>query len=247
MEIDENFFKTPENKKNTVESFLNEDEKILWRGRAKKSAYILGNSLQMAPIALIWLLFDGFAIYSLIFWAKFPPLTLLFVIPFFAIHLTPVWIWIRSIIKAATEQRTIEYVITNTRVIEFRGKPKHIYASIAFDKMADVSLKINFIDKMLGVGDITIYSDEKLNFNAPDEFVYFHKKLKNFTSLDNCLIISDINDSINLHAKLLKICQSKNGESVTFDAPKIKCKNCGTVYENTKSRCPSCGSPREEK
>ena len=196
MEIDENYFKSPENKKVTVESFLNEGERILWRGRAKKSAYILGNSLQMAPFALIWLFFDSFAIYSLIFWANFPPMMLLFIIPFFAFHLTPVWIWIRSIIKAATEQRTIEYIITNTRVIEFRGSPKHIYTSIDFDRMVDVSLKINFIDKMLGVGDITIYSDGSLNFNAPDEFVYFQKKLKKFSNLENCLIISDIKDCI---------------------------------------------------
>ena len=232
MEINENFFKTPEN--NTVESFLNEDERILWRGRAKKSAYILGKSLSMAPFALIWLIFDSIFIFLMFFVADVPPSAYFFIIPFFAVHLMPVW-------------RTIEYVITNKRIIEFRGEPKFIYTSINFERIVDVSLRVNFIDKILGVGDITIYSDGFLDFKAPDNFVYYHKMQRNSPNLQNCLIISDISDCINLHTKLLKICQNKDAEGVVFERPKIKCRNCATMYENTRSRCPSCGSPREEK
>lgn len=250
MELDEDFFKTPEpNKDNNVESFLVEGENILWRGRAKKSAYIMGHSLQMTPVAIIWACFDIFFI-TLIFRSGVPLSILLFVVPFFAIHLTPVWLWLYAIIKASREQRTIEYVITSKRVMEFRGKPKYIYKSIYLDKMLDVTLKINLIDKILGVGDITIYSDTNLVVTeiCDNTYKHYNKNAEriNAEDINKVLIISDIKGSINLHAKLLKICHSNHDETISFDVQMVKCKNCGTKYESTKTRCPSCGSPSKK-
>ena len=248
MELDENYFKTPEsNGAQTVESFLAENEKILWRGRAKKSAYIAGHSLQMTPIAILWACIDIF-ILSMIFRSGAPIFILFFIVPFFALHLTPVWLWLYAVLKAAKEQRTIEYVITNKRVMEFRGNPKYIYKSIYLDKMLDVTLKINLIDKILGVGDITIYSDSSLIVTEIYDGAYKYYNKKNDKSikaeeLNKTLVISDIKDSINLHAKLLKICHSNHDATISFEAPMVKCKNCGIKYESTKTRCPSCGSP----
>lgn len=253
MELDENYFKTQESTSInvTVESFLVEDENILWRGRAKKSAYIAGNSLQMAPFAILWACFDIFFL-SIIFRSGAPAVILFFIVPFFALHLTPVWVWLHSMLKAAREQKTIEYVITNKRVIEFRGEPKYIYKAIYLDKMIDVNLKINLIDKLLGVGDITIYSDKNLIVTDiySDNYKYFNKRnSKNIPEdeLNKVLVISDITDSINLHAKLLKICHGNHDSTVSFAVPKVKCKNCGTAYESSKTRCPSCGSPNIKK
>ena len=250
MELDEDFFKTPEpTSAKTVESFLVEDEKILWRGRAKKSAYIAGHSMQMTPIAILWACFDIFFL-TMIFRSGASLFILFFIVPFFALHLMPVWIWLYAIIKAAREQKTIEYVITNKRVMEFRGEPKYIYKSIYLDKMLDVSLKINFIDKILGVGDISIYSDSNLIVTdiADGSYKYYNKRIKTNIpeEINKVLVISDIKDSINLHAKLLKICHGNHDSTISFEAPMVKCKNCGTKYESTKSRCPSCGSPNRK-
>ena len=43
---------------------LVEGETEIWSGKPKKSAFILNSVLTMAPIAIIWLAFDSFAISS---------------------------------------------------------------------------------------------------------------------------------------------------------------------------------------
>ena len=62
--IDDNYFKTDKTMVNSIDDLLDKenDETILWRGKPKKSAYILNEFLKMFPIALIWILFDGFFI-----------------------------------------------------------------------------------------------------------------------------------------------------------------------------------------
>ncbi len=154
-------------------------------------------------------------------------------------------------IKAANEQRTIEYVITNKRVIEFRGDSKYIYKAMYLGKMLDVTLKINIVDRILGVGDITIYSDSNLvvTDKYDDEFEHYNKRAnKHMLSADinKVIVLSDVKDSINLHSKLLRICQGNRDENFNFEIPKVRCTNCGTKYDNTKSRCPNCGAPNKE-
>ncbi len=41
-----------------IESMLSEGEQILWRGKPKRSAFLLANVFKMLPVALIWLCFD---------------------------------------------------------------------------------------------------------------------------------------------------------------------------------------------
>lgn len=246
MNLDKDYFKNDNNKNATVESFLNEGEIILWRGKAKKSAYVAGKSLAMAPVAILWGCID-FTILISIFNSGAPSGMLLFLIPFFALHLTPVWIWLKMIFSASKEQKTIEYVITNCRVIEFRDNPKYIYKSIYLDKMVDVSLRIGFIDKILGVGDITIYSENSLlSPDAVDTFKYFGKKNSkvNIDEFNKCLVLSDITDSVNIHRKLLNICHGNLSQDAAFAEPqKYECPNCGTLYSEA-DRCPSCGAPK---
>ncbi|MBR1987682.1 MAG: hypothetical protein IKA36_01450, partial [Clostridia bacterium] len=60
--IDENYFKnskTESSKMTDIQDIVNKGEQILWRGKPKKSAFILGSIFNMLPIGLIWLLFDG--------------------------------------------------------------------------------------------------------------------------------------------------------------------------------------------
>ena len=45
-----------------VEDVLLDGEQITWRGKPKKSAYIANSIAKMFPIALIWIIFDGFFI-----------------------------------------------------------------------------------------------------------------------------------------------------------------------------------------
>lgn len=71
------------------ENTLTDGEELIWSGKPKKSAFIINKSLNMLPIALIWLLFDSTFIVA-IFSSNMPKGMLLFIIIFFAFHLMPV-------------------------------------------------------------------------------------------------------------------------------------------------------------
>ena len=111
MQIDERYFMDNALQKNNIEDVLNADEKVLWRGKPNPKSYVLAAMLKMMPIALIWLIFDGTFITFITIgmineWI--PTVILAFIIPFFLLHLTPVWLWIGKTIKAAREVRNIE-------------------------------------------------------------------------------------------------------------------------------------------
>ncbi len=179
--IDSNYFKM-ENETKKAEDFLDEKETILWRGIPKKFAYVLGKTMTIMPLALLWLIID---VSILVFMCSvgIPSMIWFFIIPFFALHLTPVWIWLAGMLKAAKETKTIEYVITNKRVIEFRGKTKYIHSQIHLKDLKDAVLKRNVVDKILKVGDIYV---------------------KESTTKE--IVLSDIPNSEYMHTKILNLC-----------------------------------------
>ena len=101
-EIDERFFVNEnKGKKNKVkiEDVLLPGEKILWRGKPKKLSYVLYKCIKLIPIAIIWGAID-FGVLFTIFKDGAGQGIVFFLVPFFAIHLLPVWLCIGSIVKA---------------------------------------------------------------------------------------------------------------------------------------------------
>lgn len=158
--LDENYFQTDSMNQNSIEDFINKDEQILWRGKPKKSAFILSSILQMLPIALIWLLFDGGFIACLcIFSDEMPIYAIIILCVFFLLHLTPVWIWISNIVTANAKHKNIEYAFTNERIIIRSGILGIDIINIYYNEINSVNLKVGLIDKWLRVGDIYITSN----------------------------------------------------------------------------------------
>ena len=87
------------NYEETLASPLVEGEKVLWSAKPKKSAFIINKILVMMPFALMWLLFDSMFIIPI---SKSEEIVdmLFYIIPFFAIHLMPVWIWLGNCLTA---------------------------------------------------------------------------------------------------------------------------------------------------
>lgn len=227
--IDENFFKmTEENKITSVNDLLLPKEKVLWKGKPKKFGYIMSKSIGMMPVALLWGAIDFSIIFSLLSQDGFTEgigFFAIFLIGFFALHLMPVWIWLGSIIKASKEMATLEYVITNRRIIELRGK-KHIYIQTEIDivNISNISLKIGFIDKILKVGDIYLTGNGRKSivlFDIPNsEFIT--RKLEELTSMPS------------------------NTKKSEFYSNNHECSHCGTYYDAGKHKCPSCGAPTDK-
>lgn len=156
--INENYFKIENDMQaNKVEDILDKNEKILLRTKPNKWAYILSAALTMLPLALIWLLFDGFAI-AMITKTNLPEGAGWFLVVFFAFHLIPVWIWLSNIIRAAVGFKNIEYVFTDKRIIVRSGIVGIDFKNVYYSEIEGVNLRVGILDRLFKVGDIYIQS-----------------------------------------------------------------------------------------
>lgn len=159
MQIDEKYFQESQMQLNAIEDVVDSDESILWRDKPDKKAHIAAAIVKSLPFVIIWIIFDfGFIIGISIGMAhKAIPLGILgFVIPFFLVHLTPVWMWIYGIIKAAAELKNMEYVFTDKRIIVRSGIIGIDFKSVYYNEVESVNVKVNWTDKIFRVGDIYI-------------------------------------------------------------------------------------------
>ena len=160
MAIDENFFVDKDNLRGEfcIRDMVASkgDEKILWEGTPDKKSYVLGRIFQMMPIALLWLAVDTFFIVMIALNVKgLPTFAFIFFGVFFALHLTPVWIWIASIVSAFKRLKNTEYAFTDKRIIIKTGFFAK-FESIFYSDIASVDLHIGVFDRMFKVGDIII-------------------------------------------------------------------------------------------
>ena len=134
-------------------SEINENkEQILWSGKPKQIAFIINKSIAMMPIALLWIVFDSIFIFNFI---RMGNTSLLwFIVPFFALHLTPVWIWISNILTAKKNWDNTTYTVTDKRIIIHSGFINKNYGTIFYKDISNVQLNISLVDKYLHVGDI---------------------------------------------------------------------------------------------
>ena len=172
MAIDENFFKDDGNAngnfgiREMVES--NGGEKILWEGKPNKKSYVLGRILKMMPVALIWLAFDGLFIGIIVTQVTGLPTFVYFIfIGFFLIHLTPVWIWIASIVSAFKRLKNTEYAFTDKRIIIKTGFFAK-FDMVFYSDIAALDLHIGVIDRMFKVGDIVIKTNSGSTYLVED-------------------------------------------------------------------------------
>lgn len=132
---------------------LVEGETMIWSSKPKKSAFIINKILIMMPLALLWLLFDSAILIPIITSGEIKQMWF-YIIPFFAIHLMPVWIWLGNIATANKRWKNTKYYVTDKRIILQTGFVGTDYQTIYYKDIRNVNLKIGIIDKLLGVGDI---------------------------------------------------------------------------------------------
>lgn len=162
MGIDEEYFKINNTKtKDKIEDVLEEDERILVRLRPNKKVYILERVTKMLPFALIWLLFDSMFIVMMFITNAFEedPGILFFVIPFFAFHLAPVWIWIAGIVKGVSGYKNVEYAFTDKRIIIRSGVIGVDFKTFYYTDITGVNVRVGLLEKMYKVGDIYLKSE----------------------------------------------------------------------------------------
>lgn len=182
--FDENYFKNDGMKATTIEDALAKDEQILWRGKPNRKAYIWGQIFRIMPFALIWIIFDGAFLGCMIGFDVFGQLPWYFTLIisiFFVLHLTPVWMWIAGMVTSSIQQKNIEYVFTNTRIIVRSGVIGIDMRNIYYVDIESVNLKVGLSDKWFKVGDIYIRTPS------------------------SSIVLWDISDPYNITSKLQKI------------------------------------------
>lgn len=138
---------------NDFSKILVEGETIIWSGKPHKKAYIFHKFLTLLPIAVIWGLFDFGFISSFIKTGQIQNM-LWFIIPFFALHLMPVWMWLGSILTASKRWENAQYVVTDKRIIIQTGFIGMDYKTLYYKDIKNVVLKVGIIDKLFKVGNI---------------------------------------------------------------------------------------------
>lgn len=131
----------------------------------------------MLPIAILWLIIDGGFIAGMCIIGK-DMLAFIWaiIVPFFAIHLMPVWIWISKIIHASTSHKNIEYAFTQKRIIIRTGLIVD-FKNIYYSDITGVNLRVGFFDKLFKVGDIYISSQmlSAVLYDIPDPYFILKK------------------------------------------------------------------------
>ena len=159
----EKYFRSDTGQKNKIEDLLTEDEEILWEGKPNKKSYVLASLFRMFPFVLIWLLFDGIFLGVMFGMGGFaiPWYLILFIVVFFILHLTPVWIWLVNLLTSGKQVSNLHYVFTSQRIIIRSGVIGIDYANLYYVDIQSVNLKVGWIDRLFKVGDIYITASKK--------------------------------------------------------------------------------------
>ena len=127
-------------------------------------------------------------------------------------------------LKAAREMNSIQYMITNKRIVEVRGKHSLYFNSeIKLTEIENTSLKVSFIDKILKVGDIYISAEKS-----------------------KTIVLFDIPNSEFIRERLEKLINDTTetkGKKEAFYENNHECSHCGSYYDSSKTKCPMCGAP----
>ncbi len=126
-------------------------EAILWHGKPKRSTFIATKSLTLLPVAIIWLCFDSVFLMQALNgngpW---------FLIPFLMLHMMPVWLWLGNVITAGRRWKNTGYYVTNRRIIIQSGFLAVNEQSLFYKDIRNVQIRIGFLDKIFGTGDILL-------------------------------------------------------------------------------------------
>ena len=164
MRIDEDYFKVDNPMQhNTVEDILDEEETILYRGKPNRKVLILEAIFKGLPFVAIWAAFDIFFISSMIVAGAFKddPKLLWIIIPFFAIHLFPLWAYIANVVKTVAAGKNIEYVFTDRRIIVRSGMIGIDFKCIFYSDVEGINCKVGLFDRIYKVGDLYIKAKDQ--------------------------------------------------------------------------------------
>ncbi len=166
-----------------IKRMISPDENIYYEGKPNKKCFIFESVFNpMMPIAIVWAIIDfGIIGGSLIGGMGAEGF---FMIPFFALHLMPVWIYLGGVIFSAKKYANTYYIVTDRAIYISGGIFTQTVNMKPFAELSHINLHIGVFDKIFGVGDIIASTNQ------------FNSKGKNLTvninSIDNYMEVYNI-------------------------------------------------------
>lgn len=139
-----------------IREMMDSNEYQLWEGKPEKVTYIIGNPV-LYIFALIWGAFD-FAFISMMFGigTGMPMGFGLFIVPFFLLHLMPVWIAVGGPIYRAINWNYLHYVLTDKRIYIQSGIIGRDINVVEFTDISEPEVNVGLIEKLRGCGTIRL-------------------------------------------------------------------------------------------
>jgi hypothetical protein len=176
------------------------DENFIWAGEPMFLPFLC-TGIPFLIFGLLWGALDYFGFIQHIGKIKNGPPPG-FLIPFFALHLLPLWISIINIFRLILVHKNTFYSITNKRVMMRSGFWGIDFNAIDYDKISDIQVTVNPLENILGVGTIRI-SAGKVNSKGSsltDDFIGVQNPYEVFKKIKTVMI--DIKTDWNYPNKL---------------------------------------------
>ncbi len=151
---------------NELKKLVDSKEKILYEGRPSKKCFIFESIFNpLLPVAIIWALLDGFFIISATGVGAFDGGILFFIIPFFLLHLMPVWLYLGGVLLSRRRYKNTYYIVTDNAIYASSGTFSKHFNQKPFAELSHIDLHRGIFDQKFNVGDIVATSNQ-LNPNS---------------------------------------------------------------------------------
>ena len=188
-------------------SMVPREETILWSGKPNKRCFILEAIFNpLLPFALIWGLID-FSFINVMINSNATE-TYSFAIPFFALHLLPVWIYLFGVLTTGLSYKNREYIITDKNIYISDGIFTRNIKTKNYSQITEINIHRSIFDQQLGVGDVQI--------KDPTDITYYRRSYNN-----NVTEISDIRDFYKVYKLIKEIKEGKDINLISADASDV--------------------------
>ena len=139
-----------------LKKLIGEGEKIFYEGKPSKKCFIFESIFNpMMPFAILWGLIDSTFIGATLFAGSgegggF----LLFIIPFFLLHLMPVWLYLGGVVLSFRRYRNTYYIVTDKGIYISGGAFTKTFNQKPFAELSHVDLHRGIFDQIFNVGDV---------------------------------------------------------------------------------------------
>lgn len=170
---------------NDLKNLVGSEEKILYEGKPDKKCFIFESIFNpLLPFAVLWAIIDfGFIGASLFMEGSSG--ALLFIIPFFALHLMPVWLYLGGVLLTFRRYKNTYYIVTDSGIYVSGGAFTKEYNHKPFAELSHVDLHRGIFDQMFQVGDIITTSSQFSSANKNASICI--NSISNYTEVYNLI------------------------------------------------------------